>query len=205
MNILFIGAHTDDIELGALGSFHFLSKSHNLTYLSLSRCTDLPRNKGKILHESNQVKRNLSELGAQVIMRNFRNRFFGEESHDIREFLENTKEEFNPSVVFTHWENDVHQDHQVVTSEVKRVFKNSTLLGYECLSSCFGFSPNFYIPISKEDLDYKLNTLSLYVSQKGLPYFTSRSINSLAVVRGSEIREGYAEGFHLMRGIWRNF
>ena len=76
-----------------------------------------------------------------------------------------------------------------------RVFRNITLLEYECIRSCPGFAPNFFSVMSQEDIDNKIELLSLYQTQTDLYYNTEFAIRSLASTRGISIGSEFAEGY----------
>lgn len=204
MNILFIGAHTDDIEHGAGGTLARLlkKKEHNVLYLTLSRCTDLPRNKG-ILEDQAAITSYINERGGTVWMFDLQNRLLPEGRYPwkIREILESARDNFHPHIVFTHWKHDIHQDHKAVVGECLRVFRNLTVLGYECVRSCPGFAPNFFISLSEEDLREKAKLINLYETQRELYYNVESVIESLAVARGAIIGQALAEGFDLVRMV----
>ena len=202
MNILFVGAHTDDIEHGAGGLLSSLlqGKKHSVRYLSLSRCTDLARNK-KILEDQEAVQEYIESYGGSVRMMHLPNRYLPEFKQEIREVLEEEKKSFCPHIVFTHSRHDIHQDHKAVADECLRVFRNGTILGYECLRSCPQFVPNFFVVLEEKAIRNKIELLSLYKTQKELYYLTSSSTESLAMTRGAMIGEPYAEGFDLVRMV----
>ena len=81
------------------------------------------------------------------------------------------------------------------------VFRNVTILGYECLRSCPQFVPNFFVVLEEKAIRNKIELLSLYKTQKELYYLTSSSTESLAMTRGAMIGEPYAEGFDLVRMV----
>ncbi len=199
MNILFIGSHTDDIEHAAGGVLQRIihRADHNIRYISFSRCTDIPRNKN-ILEDIERVQNYLSQRDVVVTMHDYPNRRLPEYSFEIREVLENEKTGFCPHIVFTHWRGDTHQDHKAVHDECLRVFRGSTVLEYECLRSCLNFVPNTFITLSQEEINAKIELLSLYKTQ-ALYYNSERALRALAVVRGIAVEQNLAEGFFTSR------
>lgn len=202
MNILFIGAHTDDIEHGAGGLFCQLLKEreHQVRYLTFSKCMDLPRNEG-IEVEIRRVGKYITQRGGQVRVLNLPNRRFPERSLEIRTELEHERATFHPEIIFTHWVGDIHQDHKVVAEESLRVFRNETVLACEGLRSCPRFAPNFFVVLSEEAIDTKIELLAMYETQAGLYYNSPDVIRSLAVARGVAIGRSFAEGYSLERMV----
>lgn len=176
-------------------------KKHNVKYLSFSKCTDLPRNAG-ILDEIEAVKKYIITNNGSVTMLDLPNRKLPEHSWEIREVLEKKKDWYD--VIITHWMNDINQDHKTVAEECLRVFRNKTILTYECIRSCPQFASNFYVSITEEDIKLKLNLLYLYKTQKLLYYNRESALRSQAILRGAEIGENFAEGYFAVRIIRRS-
>lgn len=63
------------------------------------------------------------------------------------------------------------------------------------------FSPNFYVKLSKNQLKNKFSALKLYKSQLKQGKRDLEKLKGLATMRGSEIVEQYAEGYHLHRFV----
>lgn len=200
MNILFLGAHTDDIEIGAGATMCSLAKKNGIKvhYRALSKCLDIERNK-EIEKDQEKVKSFLNKRNITVQMSNFENRNFSDKSRQIREYFERERDWLNPTVVFTHWKDDIHQDHRVVYEESMRVFRNTSIISYECLRSCPGFSANFYYNLSSDDLADKTELISLYETQRNLNYTQIEVYESLASVRGVESGMKRAEGFSIVK------
>lgn len=201
--VLFIGAHTDDIELGAGASMLSMcsSSQYKVLYVSLSRCTDLERN-ASIAGEQNRVRRYLNSIDVDVEMHDFPNRRLYSYDMEIRELLFTIRKRFDPDIVFTHWYNDTHQDHSLIYQEAVRTFKTQTLLLYQIANSCLDFVPNFFIPVSKECLDKKNKLLSFYKSQQSCPYMNPLNINAQAKLYGLMCGHEYAEAFYALKAIW---
>lgn len=134
-------------------------------------------------------------------MLDFPNRRLPEHSWEIREVLEKEKDWYD--VIVTHWINDINQDHKCVAEECLRVFRNKSILSYECIRSCPQFVSNYYIPLTEEDIELKLKLLCLYKTQKSLYYNQESALRSQAILRGAEIGENFAEGYFAVRMIRR--
>ena len=200
MNYLFIGAHTDDIEHGA-GGFLCRALSNpedKVYYLTFSKCTDLSRNL-RIEKDQEAVKDYIQQRGGHVEMLDLPNRCLGNHGQEIRGHLEQIRNNFQPDIVFSHWEHDIHQDHKAVADETIRVFRNFSTLSYECLRSCPGFAPNAFYALKEEEISAKVQLLSLYKTQKELYYLARSATKSLASMRGVAIGCLYAEGFSIVR------
>lgn len=97
----------------------------------------------------------------------------------------------------------LHQDHEV-TNRVSLIALRGlkvNVLEYEYpeagLNFCH-FIPNYYVPLSKGQLDNKINAMEAYASQvKSVR--DADAIRSLAKQRGYECGEEYAEAFNIIR------
>jgi len=202
MRVLFVGAHTDDIEHGAGGLLCKLIKqqSIDITYLCLSRCTDIPRN-ATILQDQEEVTRFLTSNNVTVAMHDFPNRRLGEHAFEIRELLESVKEEFKPDLVITHWIKDIHQDHRLIAEESFRVFRNTSVISYECTRSSPEFAANYFVDLTREEVEAKIELLALYKTQANLYYNKPDVVRALAIMRGVEVGQAFAEGYSVIRLI----
>ena len=61
------------------------------------------------------------------------------------------------------------------------------------------FLPNFYLNLSKNNLDEKINVLNMYSTQMREGQRGGENLISLARIRGNEIGLEYAEAFHIHR------
>jgi len=61
------------------------------------------------------------------------------------------------------------------------------------------FLPNFYLQMSKKDIDRKVAALNLYKSQLREGQRDATRITLLSSIRGSEIGVSFAEGYHVHR------
>ena len=133
MKILFIGAHPDDIELGASGLvIAALEKSHEVEWAVLSRADDQPGNE-EILSEFKQSSSILGVKNTNVF--SFPALHLPEYSSEIRQTLEKIRDSFNPDLIATHSMNDNMQDHHTAYQEAERLFRNYTLISYDCFKS----------------------------------------------------------------------
>ena len=61
------------------------------------------------------------------------------------------------------------------------------------------FLPNFYLKLSKDDVERKSKTFEMYSSQMRENQRSAENIFSLAKTRGNEIGVDFAEAFHIHR------
>jgi LmbE family N-acetylglucosaminyl deacetylase len=104
-------------------------------------------------------------------------------------------------LVFIPSMNDTHQDHKTVAQEAFRAFKFSTVLSWETPWNNLSFSPNVFCAFSFREVLKKLGALERYQTQQSRFYFDPEFIKSWAKMRGTQIKQQYAEAFELVRLI----
>jgi LmbE family N-acetylglucosaminyl deacetylase len=127
-NILCVGAHSDDIEIGCGGTLLKLGRlvdDLNVMWVVFSaegaRAGEARRSARRFLAS---VKRK------RVVVKQFTASFFPFEGERIKQYFERLKA-FQPDVVFTHYRDDRHQDHRVLSDLAWNTFRNHLILEYE--------------------------------------------------------------------------
>ena len=196
-NILGIGAHPDDVEIGCGGSLALARKAGSTIHaVSLSRCEDETPSNRKGQREEEFLAAS-AIIGAKAHLSNIPDREFPENRREVVLVLENLQEELRPDLVFFPSLDDPHQDHNTVAQAVVRTFRRKeTLLQYEILRhGSHTFTPTLFVDITAT-IDTKLRALSAYKSQiESRAYFDEGSFRSLARTRGAQSGCEYAEGF----------
>ncbi len=199
MKILFLGAHTDDIEHAAGATMSKeMEAGTSIIYRTFSRCLDLPRNAG-LEHDQQNVQSYLTKRGVDVQMLDFTNRELQKHAAEIRLVLEKIRDTHDIDLVFTHDPNDLNQDHQTIYQESIRVFRNHSVLLYQCMRSSNKFQPNYFVEITEDLLNKKLELLNLFKTQASLYYNNKEVIRALAITRGAECGSQLAEAFQVFK------
>ncbi len=203
--ILVLAPHTDDGELGCGGSIaKFCKEGHDVYYAAFSICSkSLPAGMDPQTLAI-EVARATKELGLKkenLILFDFDVRRFKEFRQDILEELIKIKNKINPDLVFVPSPTDIHQDHQVISEEGLRAFKNCSILGYEMPWNNVTFNTRSFIKLEDEFIQKKIESLHQYKSQEHRTYINDDFIRSLATIRGVQIGCKYAEAFEVIRWI----
>jgi LmbE family N-acetylglucosaminyl deacetylase len=196
LDILAVGAHADDIEIGAGGWILELLEAgriRSLTWLVLA--ADGIRGE--------EAKRSAETLVAgraalAVDVRGFRERYFPHEPA-IKEAFDGLGGRLRPDLVIGPRLEDRHQDHRAVAELAWQTFRGSLIVEYEIqkYEGDLG-SPNLFVPLSAATLDRKVDHLmGAFPSQLERSWFTPETFRGLARIRGIEAGapSGYAEGF----------
>jgi LmbE family N-acetylglucosaminyl deacetylase len=207
MNILAIGAHFDDIELGCGGTLakHVANGDTVYAYVATVSGYVSPENEvirsNKIALEEGQHAMNI--LGVELICGNFRTlevEFTESLNLDILRIVESKKIE----KVYTHWMGDIHHDHQAVARaslHACRWVQRMLMYRSNWYHSNLDFRGNFYIDIG-EFLDKKIESIMAHKSEMDRTkerwkwFFTNEAENA-----GQRIGVKYAEVFEVIKWL----
>lgn len=206
--ILILSPHTDDAELGCGGTItKYIRQGKKLLWVVFSTAEEsLPDDMSKdtLKNEFLLVTRKLLLDENQVIIKNFKVRYLHEKRQEILELLVDIRHNFNPDLVIGPSLNDFHQDHTIVSNEMVRAFKSSSsIICYELPWNHISFSTQFFVKLTRAEIDFKIELLSSYKSQllRQREYFSENFINGLAKIRGVQVNADYAEAFEVIRWI----
>jgi len=200
MNILAIGAHPDDIEIGCGGTLaKYASYGHNI-YLFIA--TD--GNAGGI----GKIRKVEQEKAAGIlkVKKLFWGDYIDTELEIHKETIMKVEEIITitqPDSIFVNFPDDTHQDHRHIadiTNSATRYIRN--VLFYETPTTQ-NFQPNVFVDIGKKFLKIKMESLKAHSSQIDRTNIAGVSIlelaQSAAHFRGVQARVAYAEAFQSLR------
>jgi|TARA_B110000211_G_scaffold234971_1_gene307917 LmbE family N-acetylglucosaminyl deacetylase len=222
--ILVFAAHPDDEALGCMGTLlYFKSKGYKIKICFMSdgeSSRKLSPNKKEKLIKSRMEQAKLVSKKSKLIRPNFFN--FPDNMLDtiplllIVKKVEKEIKEFKPSIIFTHFEDDLNIDHQITCKSVLTATRPKTnlfvkkLYCFETLSNTdFSFkkknkvfNPNFFVDIDKF-IKKKLELLKIYKKEiRKWPHQRSiKGVKILSNYRGSQIGIKNAEAFMCLREL----
>jgi LmbE family N-acetylglucosaminyl deacetylase len=202
VQILCLGAHADDIEIGCGGAILSLKERYpqvRLHWVVFSAG-------GKRGEEARKAAARFGEHCAMTtVFKEFRDGFFPYQGAEIKEFFEEMKQQVNPDLIFTHWRGDAHQDHRLINELTWNTYRNHLILEYEIPKYDGDLGrPNFFIPLAKEVCEQKVSLLfEAFESQHSKRWFDRSVFLGLMRLRGMEANSetGYAEAFHTPKAV----
>jgi LmbE family N-acetylglucosaminyl deacetylase len=195
---LFIGAHPDDIELGAGALLHRITSQGEVLCVTLSDNQKNPLLKN-LVEEHRASMEVLGVPKENVILGPFTTREFPAQRQALLEYLLKLRRDFRPDIIFTHSAQDVHQDHNAVTAEALRAFRGITVLGFDVIRSSHGFFPDFLVEVSEEDVEKKIEALAQYKTYAEKYYFQADLLRAIMIRHGALAERDFAEGFDILR------
>lgn len=207
-NILAVGAHADDVEIGCGGTVALHSKNGDNVHILIMGKSYFTNYDGTILRKKEDGDIEEAEgariLGGKLINLEFdtKNVPFSQESIEA---INKIIDDYKIDTIYTHWIHDTHQDHMRTTQSVLaagRYVKNILMYEpeYPAGRSYLGFRNQYYIDITST-LNIKMEALKQHKSQikkYGEDRFLS-AIVARAHHRGYEIGSEYAECFEVIR------
>jgi len=204
LRVLCLGAHSDDIEIGCGGTIlRLLAQRHNVEVrwvvfaASPARRLEAERSAEMFLREA--VKK-------EIIVRDFKESFFPYIGSEIKACFEELKCTISPDVVFTHFRDDLHQDHRLISELTWNTFRDHLILEYEIVKYDGGLgSPNVFVHLNEEVCARKIKyVMENFQSQRSHQWFTEETFRAILRLRGVESNapEKYAEAFYCRKIVY---
>jgi LmbE family N-acetylglucosaminyl deacetylase len=196
LRVLAIGAHPDDIEIGAGGTILRLVDDGRLAAVTWAvfsgdetRAAEAHASAGQFLAGCPSVS---------VIVHDFRDGFLPYEGGAVKERVEELKA-VEPDLILTHRLEDRHQDHRLLGELTWNTFRDHLVLEYEIPKFEGDLGPmNAFAELSETMVRRKLDLLfAAFPSQHGRSWFREETFTATLRLRGMECNaaSGYAEAF----------
>ena len=195
-NVLCLGAHSDDIEIGCGGAILRLAEEYpncefHWVVFSAIGTRELEARNAAQMFAGTRLK--------GPTLKSFKDGFMPFAGAEVKTVFEELKT-ISPDLIFTHSRKDAHQDHRLLAELTWNTFRNNLILEYEIpkYDGDMG-KPNVFMPIT-EDICRKKTSylLEAFASQRNKHWFDERTFQSLMRLRGMECNapSGYAEAFY---------
>ena len=196
LEVLCLGAHADDIEIGCGGTLlTLLSRQRaRVSWVVFSargqRAREAAQSAEAFLQEAESKK---------VALHEFPDGRFPSHRAEIKGVFEDLKASSKPDLILTHDEADLHQDHRVLGELSRETFRDHLILGYEIPKYDGGLrSPSVFVPVDTAVRTRKIELImESFPSQREKGWFDPPVFQGLMRLRGVECacESGYAEGF----------
>jgi LmbE family N-acetylglucosaminyl deacetylase len=200
LSVLAVGAHPDDIEIGAGGTLLNLAEAHagvRAYYLVLTGSPD------RQLEARTAAKAFLPAADLTVQLHDLAEGRLPALWQRVKDVLEDAALCFAPDVVIGPHRDDAHQDHRTIAEILPTVFRDQLTLGYEIPKWDGDFSrPTMYFPLSADTMLRKMELLQkCFPSQHPRDWWDEEVFRGLARLRGMECRAPYAEAFSCAKSV----
>ena len=200
LSVLAIGAHPDDIEIGAGGLLLQLAgRPLQANYVLLTGTAERQaeaRAAATAFLPGADLTVELSQLPESRLPAAWA---------QVKEILEQVARSCSPDVILAPSIGDAHQDHRTIAEIVPTVFRDQLCLSYEIPKWDGDLGrPSVYVPLSQETARRKVELLhKCYPSQHGRDWWDDEVFLGLARLRGMECRARYAEAFGCAKWVIR--
>lgn len=200
LTVLCFGAHADDIEIGCGGTVLRTLCEHpgSAVWWVVFTADEERRREAR----ESAAMMLAGAAAAHVTVHELRDGYLPSCRSELKDLFEGLKHQIvpGPDLVFTHYRDDRHQDHRVISDLTWETFRNHAVLEYEVpkYDGDLG-SPNTFVPLSLAIRDRKVaHLLAAFPSQHARQFFTGETFLALMRLRGIECAapEGHAEAFY---------
>jgi len=200
--VLCVGAHCDDIEIGCGGTMLRVIAANPAVRV---RWVVFSSDERRAAEARASADHFLGPTSATVSVKEFRGRFFPYAATEIKEYFDGLSGEIDPDIIFTHFRDDLHQDHRTLCDLTYNTFRDHLILEYEIPKYDGDLGrPNVYVPLEPDEAERKVGAiLEFFPSQHDKHWFTEETFRSLLRLRGVESKapSGYAEAFHCRKVV----
>lgn len=196
VNVLCLGAHSDDIEIGCGGTILRLAQQYPHCVFHW------------VVFSANGVRAQEAQRAATLfagaalkgpLLKDFRDGFMPFLGGEVKAVFEELKK-VSPDLIFTHNRDDAHQDHRLLADLTWNTFRDHLILEYEIPKYDGDLGrPGVFVPLDSELCEKKVQYLmDTFASQRSKRWFQADTFFSILRLRGIECNapSGYAEGFY---------
>jgi LmbE family N-acetylglucosaminyl deacetylase len=203
LSVLAIGAHPDDIEIGAGGMLLTLAQAQpglQVRYVVLTGTA------GRHREARDAAEAFLPGAAVAVGLHDLPEGRLPAAWAEAKDLLEGEAQSGIPDLIVAPSAGDAHQDHRTIGQIVPSVFRDSLYLAYEIPKWDGDLGrPSVYFPLSAEIASRKVELLhKCFPSQRDRDWWDDEVFLGLARLRGVECRARYAEAFHCTKAVIRN-
>jgi LmbE family N-acetylglucosaminyl deacetylase len=200
LSLLAIGAHPDDIEIGAGGMLLSLAETQpglRARYIVLTGTADRQqeaRNAARAFLPTADLTTDLFRLPEGRLPAAW---------GQVKDALEDVAQSCSPDLIIAPSHDDAHQDHRTIGEIVPTVFRDRLYLAYEIPKWDGDLGrPSIYFPLSADIAQRKVELLhKCFPSQRGRAWWDDEVFLGMARLRGIECRAPYAEAFSCAKSV----
>ena len=198
LNVLCLGCHSDDIEIGCGGTVLRLADEYPgctfdwVVFSATGAREAEARHAAKLFAGAARLR--------EPVLKEFRDGFMPYFGGEVKAVFEELKHSVTPDVIFTTSRRDAHQDHRLIAELTWNTFRDHLILEYEIpkYDGDLG-QPNVFVPLQPEIYEKKIDYLmDAFPSQHSKRWFERSTFLALMRLRGMESNSpsGHAEAFY---------
>jgi LmbE family N-acetylglucosaminyl deacetylase len=212
LDVLAIGAHPDDIEIGCGGTLLRLLGEGRIDHLDWVVLTGTPERAAEAKASAAAYAAAAPGKPIEVLLPDeavfgeLRDGFLPYLGHHVKEVFEHLKTtRRRPDLILAPRRDDAHQDHRLAAELAWNTWRDQAIWEYEIPKYDGDLrTPNLYVPLERAACERKVELLAEHFgSQAGRAWFTPDTFMALLRLRGVECNapSGLAEGFHVRKVV----
>jgi LmbE family N-acetylglucosaminyl deacetylase len=204
--VLALGAHPDDIEIGAGGTLFGLAESAGLAGSQPGltvRYVVLTGTPERQQEARDAARAFLPGASLTVDLHDLPEGRLPAAWERVKDTLEAVAGSFSPDVIIAPSRDDAHQDHRTIAEIIPTVFRDRLCLSYEIPKWDGDLGrPSVYVPLSPAAARRKVELLhKSFPSQQHRDWWDDEVFLGLARLRGMECKAPYAEAFGVSKSV----
>jgi LmbE family N-acetylglucosaminyl deacetylase len=195
LDLLVIGAHADDVEIGAGGTVLRLLAEHPGSSIRWVVASATPERAAEARASAAAFSAGASTV--EVIFGDLPDGRLPAASTAVKDLLESVKARPVDVILAPHLA-DAHQDHRLVAETVWQTFRHHLVASYEIPKYDGDLGrPNLFVDLDEAVVARKIELLERhYPSQHDRSWWGDDTFRAILRLRGIEAATRYAEGFH---------
>lgn len=195
LHLLVVGAHADDIEIGAGATILRLLEEHPGSSIRWMIASATPDREAEA--RASAAAFSASAASVEVIVGNLPDGRLPAASTAVKDMLESVKARPIDVILGPRVE-DAHQDHRLMAETVWQTFRDHLVAAYEIPKYDGDLGrPNLFVDIDEATLQRKIDLLqACYSSQHDRTWWGADTFRAIARLRGIEAATQYAEAFY---------
>lgn len=204
LDVLCIGAHCDDIEIGCGGTVLALQRRYPHCRMHWLILTSVPARRSEAMAAARAFIK--PACRGETMICDFPDGLLPGHLAQVKQCFEALKARVDPDLILTHHGRDRHQDHSLVSQVSWQTFRDHLIWEYEIPKYDGDLStPTMYVILSAATAARKIRAIvKTFASQQGKSWFTADNLMAMLRLRGLECRSpsGLAEGFHCRKLVF---
>jgi LmbE family N-acetylglucosaminyl deacetylase len=195
LHLLVVGAHADDVEIGAGGTVLRLLAEHPGSSILWVVASAVPERAAEARASAAAFSADASSV--EVIVRDLDDGRLPAASDAVKDLLESLKSRPIDVILAPHVE-DAHQDHRLVAETVWQTFRHHLVASYEIPKYDGDLGrPNLFVDLDEATVQRKVDLLQAhYPSQHDRTWWGADTFRAIMRLRGIEAATRHAEGFY---------
>lgn len=203
LSLMCLGAHCDDIEIGAGATIMQVLDAHPGSRVRWVVASGTPERESEARASAQDFLADAAEVDATFL--GHRDGYLPWVGAELKEQVDELKHWGDVDLVLVPHRQDRHQDHRLISELAWNTFRNHAIWEYEIAKYDGELGqPNLFVPASEAQLRTKVDLLDRhFVSQRGRSWWSTEAFLALPRLRGVECASpsGMAEAFHVRKVV----